>query len=450
MARSTENHLQPFAGASAAFLDGSDTPRAFLDRCHETIAARDGEIEAFAVLNAAPARDAADASGKRFRDGRPLSALDGCPVAVKDIIDTVDLPTEMNAEARKGNRPPRDAACVRALRQSGAIVIGKTVTTEFACGRSGPTRNPYDVARTPGGSSSGSGAAVGAGMVPVALGTQTAGSVLRPASYCGAYAIKPSLGAINLGGVHPVSGTRDHLGVIAASLADAWQTAHFMSAHAGPAAGYEAMAGGSTLPDALKPVRLGFLHLAGWQEIDDATRTAFETLLGRLRAAGVDVVDPGGDPSLANVDRMAVAVAAPGRDIMSYEMLWPYLAYQEAGLTLSTPIQDYLAHGRSVTAAAYQSALQARHDTRARVAANEANVDAFISLSASGPAPVGLEYTGSRAFQTPWTVLGLPSLSLPLLSVDGLPVGVQLLGFDHGEERLAATARWIDELEMAA
>ena len=442
-----DRSLRPFALRLDAFVDGSDTPRAFLERCIEAIASRDGEIEAFTALRVEAARREADASTQRYRGGAPLSPIDGCPVAVKDIIDTVDLPTEMNADACKGNQPARDAACVHALRQGGAIVIGKTVTTEFACGRSGPTRNPHDTTRTPGGSSSGSGAAVGAGMVPVALGTQTAGSTIRPASYCGAYALKPSLGAINLGGVHPVSATRDHLGVLAASLADTWQAAHFMSATAGPAPGYQALAGASpALPEALKPDRLGLLHLTGWQEIDDATRGAFEEMTGRLRAAGVEIADPGEDTELAAVDRTAVEVEAPGRDIMGYEMLWPYCAYEEAGYSLSAAIRGYLVHGRKVTQAQYQSALAARMTARAAIAVHADKFDGFISPSSSGAAPAGHDYTGSRAFQAPWTVLGLPAFSLPLLTVDGLPVGVQLMGFDQAEVKLAAIARWVDEL----
>lgn len=446
MSQRPANRLRPFATIRDSFLEGTATPREFLEECLEAISTRDGEVKAFTAINVEPAQASADAASLRYREGRVLSLLDGCPVAVKDIIDTMDLPTEMNAQARKNNQPVRDAACVYALRQGGAIIVGKTVTTEFACGASGATLNPYNAARTPGGSSSGSGAAVGAGMVPVALGTQTAGSILRPASYCGAYALKPSLGATNLGGVHPVSGTRDHLGVIGASLADTWQAAQFMSASAGPAPGCRPIAGSPALPEAARPVRLGLLHFAGWQEIDRATSTAFDEMAGRVRTAGVEIAEPGTDPDLAAVDRAAVEAEAPGQDIMSYEMLWPYLAYQEAGYELSAPILAYLDHGRGVSAAQYESALAARGAARKEIAAHQAKFDAFISLSSSGPAPVGLDYTGSRTFQAPWSVLGLPTFSLPLLTVEGLPVGVQLMGFDNGEAGLASIARWIDEL----
>ena len=174
------NALPSFSSSVSQFRDGGDTPRAYLERCLETIAAREPDIRAFVCRDDKNARAAADRATARYQQGRPLSPVDGCPVAVKDIIETADLPTQMNSRIFEGWQPNRDAACVYALRQGGAVVLGKTVTTEFATAASGPTRNPNDLTRTPGGSSSGSAAAVAAGMTPVALGTQTAGSILRP------------------------------------------------------------------------------------------------------------------------------------------------------------------------------------------------------------------------------------------------------------------------------
>ena len=167
-------------------MAGRDTPRDFLERCLDVIAKRDATVQAFVTLNLEGARKAADAAGKRYKAGKPLSMVDGCPVAIKDIIATADMPTQMNSPAFKGWQSGQDAACVAALRKGGAVIVGKTVTTEFAIGFSGPTTNPFDATRTPGGSSSGTAASVGAGMVPVGLGTQTQASTLRPASYCGA------------------------------------------------------------------------------------------------------------------------------------------------------------------------------------------------------------------------------------------------------------------------
>ena len=444
------NRLRPFAAARPAFQSGQDTPRAFLERCLEAIDERNEEIKAFATLNVDAARGAADASTRRYGENRPLSLIDGCPVGVKDIMDTFDMPTEMNSAVRRGHRPKGDAACVRALRHGGAIILGKTVTTEFACGISGPTSNPYDRARTPGGSSSGSGAAVGSGMLPVALGTQTAGSVIRPASYCGTYGVKPSFGATNLGGVHPVSGTRDHLGVLGASLEDTWRTAHHMSTVAGSAAGYRRMPGGPELPAAKRPRRLARLHLSGWAETDANSRAAFDEMVSRLRDEGVDVPGPEDDPDLAALDAAAVEVEAPGHDIMCYEMRWPYLAYKDAGHGLSQTILDYLDHGEEVTPGMYERALGRRRQARDRVMASGDSVDACITLSSSGPAPLDRAYTGSRALQTAWTVIGFPTLGLPLLVVDGLPLGVQVMGFEGRDHELVAIARWIDDLFSSA
>src|SRR5262249_51244436 len=180
----------------ADFQQGRDTPRDFLERCLDVIAKRDKTVKAFVTLNRDGARKAADDATRRYKAGKPLSPVDGCPVAVKDIIATVDMPTQMNSPAFKDWQSGQDAACVAALRKGGAVILGKTVTTEFAVGYSGPTTNPFDPTRTPGGSSSGSAAAVGAGMVPAGFGTQTPASTMRPASYCRAGGIKPNIGPL--------------------------------------------------------------------------------------------------------------------------------------------------------------------------------------------------------------------------------------------------------------
>ncbi|HUF79876.1 MAG TPA: amidase, partial [Burkholderiales bacterium] len=222
-------NIVSFSDALPGFISGKRTPREFLERCLQVMDAREKTVKAFVTLDAAGARKAADAATRRYRAGKPMSSLDGMPVAIKDIIATADLPTQMNCPAFKGWQSGQDAACVEALRKGGAVIIGKTVTTEFAIGYSGPTTNPFDPQRTPGGSSSGSAAAVGAGMVPAGLGTQTQASTLRPASYCGAVGFKPTIGALHTGGIHPLSATCDHLGVLAGTLEDAWRVASHIS-----------------------------------------------------------------------------------------------------------------------------------------------------------------------------------------------------------------------------
>jgi Asp-tRNA(Asn)/Glu-tRNA(Gln) amidotransferase A subunit family amidase len=212
--------MKSFVDQNPRFEDGSLTPRAYLEDCLEVIDQRESVVQAFEYLNIEAARRAADEATERYRSKRTRSVLDGCPIGVKDIIETRDMPTCFGSPAFKNNHTNRDAACVQALRQAGAIMLGKTVTTEFAIGFSGKTTNPHDAERTPGGSSSGSAAAVGAGMLPLALGTQTNGSILRPASYTGSIGYKGTFGTLPVGGIHPVALSHDHLGLFGTTVQD--------------------------------------------------------------------------------------------------------------------------------------------------------------------------------------------------------------------------------------
>lgn len=212
-----------FHNVTPDFRNGSDTPSAYLERCLETIAEREPVVRAFVVLNEAGARAAAEASAARWKAGRPLSAIDGMPIAIKDLLETKDMPTQMGCEAFRGDFPKRDNAAVWALRQAGAVVLGKSVTAELGGSHPGPTTNPWDPARTPGGSSSGSAAAVAARMVPAALGTQVGGSIIRPAAYCGNVALKPTQGGINRGERQTTS--MSTTGVHSGCIEDMWQVA---------------------------------------------------------------------------------------------------------------------------------------------------------------------------------------------------------------------------------
>src|SRR5215467_8098550 len=188
-----------FHGAVPQFRDGTDTPRAYLERCLETIAEREAVVQAFAALNLTGAREAADESTKRWKGGHPRSPIDGLPIGIKDLLETKDMPTQMGCAAYRDNFPKRDNAAVWALRQAGAVIVAKTVTAELGGSHPGPTTNPFDTTRTAGGSSSGSAASVGARMLPAAIGTQVGGSIIRPAAFCGNFALKPTQGAINRG-----------------------------------------------------------------------------------------------------------------------------------------------------------------------------------------------------------------------------------------------------------
>ncbi|MCF3936141.1 amidase [Acuticoccus sp. M5D2P5] len=431
-----------------SYVDAASAPSfdvvAYMEECLQRIAAVDPALKAFVVTDPRRARDAAAASAERRRAGAALSPIDGMPVAVKDIIDTADFPTEMLSPIMAGNRPRFDAASVAALRRAGAIVVGKTVTTEFACGRSGDTVNPHDPDRTPGGSSSGSAAAVGAGLIPAALGTQTRASTIRPASFCGAYGFKPSFGALDLGGTHPVCASLDHLGVIAGSLTDTWVVARIIAADAGGCLGKPPMAGPLELPAATAPRRVAIVRTPGWDEIDDATQTAFDGYVARLVAAGADVRDPGTDVSLRAFEVLLDGSDQLAREIIGCEMGWPYRSYRDVDpSTLSRTVHDYLAMGDRIDEAGYAERLARRAHIAGAFEALSAEYDLFLTLAAS-PAPLGLEHTGSRAFITPWTLVGAPAISLPLLTVDGLPVGVQAVGPVGGDAALAARAGWLE------
>ena len=274
---------KPFLAAAAQFAGGNDTPRAYLERCLDALAAWEPKIGAFVHTNVDGARAAADASSIRWRDNKSLSAIDGMPVGIKDIIETADMPTEMGSPLFDGWCSGRDAAAVAALREAGAVILGKTVTTEFAATEPRGTRNPWDLARTPGGSSSGSGAAVAAGLVSAALGTQVQGSIVRPASYCGCVGFKPSVGSINRGGSHDEL-SQSCMGVLAATLEDAWQVASEIAARAGGDPGYPGLVGPLRAPPAVKPRRLVFLETAGWQEASAEAKQALQEFDGPLDA----------------------------------------------------------------------------------------------------------------------------------------------------------------------
>jgi len=441
-----------FVRAVADFRDGRTTPRRFLERCLEAISRWDRTIKAFVTLDARAARKAADAATRRYKLARPLSPMDGCPVAVKDIIATVDMPTEMNSPIYRKWRPKADAACVMALRQSGAVIVGKTVTTEFAIGRSGPTRNPFDTTRTPGGSSSGSAAAVACGMVPAALGTQTVGSVLRPAAYCGVVGFKPTHGALPTGGIHLLSPTSDHLGVLAATVEDAWLVASKISlAAASPGMGL--MSGAQDEPiGARQPRRLIRLFTRGWSETDNESRAAFEAFIGRVKACGIDVASQEEDAEVAQLERQFEEELDGHLDLVAYEMRWPFEDYlaRYGPQKVGPRIRELLDRARTLTPRDYEARLATRQRLQRAAAAVLARCDGFITLACSGPAPRGLAQTGSRTFQSYGSWLGLPAFSLPLVEVQRLPVGVQLIGRAGADSTLCGIARWMTGASLRA
>jgi Asp-tRNA(Asn)/Glu-tRNA(Gln) amidotransferase A subunit family amidase len=439
-------HVLDFSKARARFLKGEDNPHDFLERCIATIETRDRELCAFVTLGLQSARRAAEASARRYKEGRPLSAVDGLPLAVKDIMDTADLPTQMGNAIYAGWQPRWDAACVDALRTGGAIVVGKSTTTAFACGATNEAKNPLDPGRTPGGSSSGSGVAVGAGMVPIALGTQTQGSTLRPAAYCGVIGFKPTHGALSMQGVHPISATHDHLGVIGGTLDDVWCVASRI-AIAGGATGAPALEGAAEgAPRARKPKRLLVLRTPAWErEVDDTSRAAFEGLLVRLRDSGVELIERAQNCGLAALeDAFFGAFVDRSVDITSYEMKWPYRQYAERhGEMLEQRVHERLARANEMSPAYYAELLAEKARMKAQAKEVMIDADAILTLSASGPAPIGHSHTGSRTYLVFATFLQLPAFSLPLMESGGMPLGAQLIGHSGGDAELCAVANWM-------
>ena len=381
-------------------------------RCLARIEEREPLVQAWEVLDAEGAlREARRIDGLR---DRPL--LCGVPVGVKDLIDTADLPTAYGSMRHRGHRPARDAACVRALRKAGAVVLGKTVTTEFAVYTPGKTRNPHDVTRTPGGSSSGSAAAVADGMVPFALGTQTAGSVIRPASFCGAIGWKPSYGTVSLEGVHPLAPSLDTLGFFVRALDD---VPLVLAALTGPPAGL-------SRPPRKKNYffsgRLGLCRTELWDRVEPWARRSLEDAARRLAQSGAEVLEVELPTGLAEAQ---IAVMGAEAAVALRE---------EPPDALSPRLREFLEAGRAVTK---ERLLEARELART---AKFPDVDVILTAAAPGEAPPGRAATGDPALSRIWTLLGTPCVSLPLLrGPSGLPVGLQLVA-DRGQDDLLLEA----------
>ena len=379
-------------------------------QCLARIGEREPAVQAWEVLDA----EGALGEARRIDALRERPLLCGVPVGIKDLIDTADLPTAYGSPPHRGHRPVRDAACVRALREAGAIVLGKTVTTEFAVYSPGKTRNPHDPSRTPGGSSSGSAAAVADGMVPFALGTQTAGSVIRPASFCGAIGWKPSFGTVSLEGVHPLAPSLDTLGFFVRALEDVPLVLAALT--------------GAQLRPARPPRRFGLCRTELWDRAELATRNLVEDAAHRLARAGAEVVDVELPAGLADaqIAIMGAEAAVALRD--------------EPPEGLSPRLREFLEAGRAVSPDRLRAAREL-----ARSAAFP-TVDAILTAAAVGEAPVGLAATGDPALSRIWTLLGTPCVSLPLLrGPAGLPVGLQLVAARGADDRLLAAAAFAAE-----
>ncbi len=442
-----------FHDAIPAFREGRDNPRAYLERCLATIEEREPIVKAWVEMNVVEARAVADASTKRYQAGRPLSSIDGMPVGIKDLLMTKDMATRMGSPLYKDNYTKQDSACVQALRSAGAIVLGKTVTTELGMSHPGPTTNPFSPLHTPGGSSSGSAAVIGARMVPAALGTQVVGSVIRPAGFCGNYAIKPTLGALHRG--ERLGFSQSHIGVHAGSLADMWHVAIEIAKRSGGDPGYPGLYGGASLHSPTRPVRLIVMEAQGWPELDDRTRATFEALLADLRRAGVEIIRRADHPLVEAFEQAVGESLEIARDVCAYELRWTLENLLERyGGGISDSLTSRLEIARQMTLDDYRVVLAKREAARRAHGAIAEIADALIAPSSIGPAPrldnqgidSGVQHTtGLPSYNAVTSVLGAPTITLPLLAIGGLPVGVQVIGPQHADDRLAGVARWIAE-----
>lgn len=425
--------------AARAIRDGALSAEELVEACLQRIREADPAIEAWTYLDPEHARAQAREADARRARGEVIGPLHGVPVAVKDIFDTADMPTEDGTVLHAGRTPARDAAAVAMLRADGAIVMGKTVTTECATFTPGKTRNPHNPAHTPGGSSSGSAAAVAAGMVPLALGSQTNGSVIRPATFCGVFGFKPTHGLIPRSGVLKLSRTLDHVGVFARSIEDVALICESL-------VGYDA-ADPDTRPRARPAFQsiatqeppfaplLAFARTPLWERADAELQEAFGELVEHLGERVVDL-------DLPSITGEALAWH---RTIMEAEMAANLDAEWTRGRDkLSASLRAQLERGRAVLALDHQQAMARIPIINEGFEEIFERCDAILTPAAPGTAPKGLEATGDPSFCSLWTLAGMPAISLPLMQGEnGLPIGVQLVGPRGADARLLRTARWL-------
>lgn len=419
------NHLGLYAAAECirqGNLRSVDLVQACLDR----IAMREPEVHAWAWIDPAAAMAAAQALDRQT----PTGPLYGVPIAVKDIIDTADMPTECGSPIYRARRPAADASCVALARRAGALVLGKTVTTEFAYFAPGPTANPHRLLHTPGGSSSGSAAAVADFMVPAGFGTQTAASVTRPASFCGVTGYKSSLGQFSLAGIKPFAVSFDSLGSLTRSVTDAqWLRWALLGEH-------------RSVTDARRTTtpRIGVCRTPWWDQAAPDCQQAIESVALQLAARGAHVSDavlPGHFSELAQVHKTIMAHEA------GHSLAFEADRHHDA---LSPQMRQLLADGGAIDHEHYLAALQTAANARRVFDDWQKPWDTLLAPSAVGEAPLGLAATGDPLFSRMWTLLGVPTISLPLASGStGLPLGVQLIGAMHGDEALLECARWVED-----
>ncbi len=421
--------FQSIADAASAIRAGKLSPRELVDHCLAQIDKYEERLQAWVVVDAENARRTAEDLGREARAGNYRGTLHGIPIGIKDIIDVAGLPTCAGSPLRQ-NHPAAtaDAPLVAALRRAGAIILGKTVTVEFACFDPSPTRNPWDVElrHTPGGSSSGSAVAVAMGMCFGALGTQTGGSLVRPASYCGIATLKPTFGLLSRESIVPVSYHLDHPGPMARTAGDLDIL-------------MQSLLGESWVKPAgiSRPPRLGVLQKFFMDEAHPAVREVIEETIVKLRNGGAEIKAVQSSIDFAKV-------AAMHRRIMAVEAAEyhreQFATYRDKYGPMITSLLD---EGLKILAVDYASALAWQREFRRRVRGLFTDCDALLTPSTDTTAPATLETTGTPKFQAPWSCAGVPVFSIPCgLAADGMPVGLQLVGRQNQDEALLSVAQW--------
>ena len=422
-------NLRSAAALAADLRHGRLSAFDLMNACLARIAAREADVGAWAFIDAERARDLARLADRQRGLGLPLGPLHGLPVGVKDVFDTSDMPAEYGSATLRGRRPDTDAAAVTVLRQAGAIIVGKTSTSEFGMYHPSPTRNPLDLARSPGVSSSGSAAAVVDDMVPLALGTQHTASTTLPASFCGAFAFKPSLGFTSMEGSNILVPRMAHIGLLARSVSD---LAMFAGAFDRDLA---------EVTPALDGLRLGVVKGPGWASVADDARSAFEAFIEQLKTRVAPVELPREFESALDI---------------TLGLLNAHLAYRFGSVPdeimhrYCAPLREGIAAGKRISAASYL-ALDAQADRLAEAASRLfLENDALITLSAPTEATRLEDGPGSGVMSMPWSLCGLPTVSLPLLTGrHGLPIGVQLIGRHGGDRALLHVASWLEKATLS-
>ena len=432
--------------AHDAIEQGLLSSRDLVESCLARIDELEPTIGAWEHLDRDLALQQADAADEFRKSGLPIGALHGLPIGIKDIIDTSDYPTELGTELHRGRRPEQDATLVSLLKEAGAIILGKTVSTELAVFAPGKTRNPHNPDHTPGGSSSGSAASVSAAMVPLSVGTQTNGSVIRPASYCGVYGYKPSFGRISRHGVLEQSPPLDTVGVFARDLADLALLADVLMRF-------------DTRDTAMRPIappciarimasevpvnpHFAFIRSPVWEQVDQDTKDGLRELVeasNQAQAKTIDIVDMPDSFAELHEDHRKVMECDLARSFAD--------EYQRGKAQLSSVLCEMIERGQQVSDDDYNDALARMKGYNDYLGEVFEDYDAILTPSTTGPAPSGIEATGSPVMNTIWTFCGTPAINVPLLqSADGLPIGVQMVGAKNDDARLFRSTSWLLDL----